>query len=51
MCVPRHPTNILLKLRFLRRVWAGGSLLSADLGKMVVRQLTIRQTLRKEPPC
>src|SRR5208283_5950876 len=28
----------------------GGSLLSAELGKMVVTKGTIRQTLRKEPP-
>ena len=28
----------------------GGFLLSADLGKIVVRQLTIRQPLKKEPP-
>ena len=42
----------VLKLLLFRRVWAqrGGFLLSADLGKIVVRKRTIRQPLKKEPP-
>jgi hypothetical protein len=47
------PLFYVLKLRFFcepRGVERGGSLLSADLGKMVVTKPTIRQTQRKEPP-
>ncbi len=49
----RYRRSSVLKLRFFRRVWAqkeGGFLLSADLGKIVVRKRTIRQPLKKEPP-
>ena len=41
------------EVALFRRVWAqrgGGFLLSADLGKIVVRKRTIRQPLKKEPP-
>ena len=42
---------LLLKLHFSTCVGSkGGFLLSADLGKIVVRKRTIRQPLKKEPP-
>ena len=45
-------TKGILKLRFFDvcGLKGGGFLLSADLGKMVVRKRTIRQPLKKEPP-
>ena len=44
--------NFFLKLRFFDvcGLKGGGFLLSADLGKIVVRKRTIRQPLKKEPP-
>ena len=47
-----RPPSELLKLRFFDvcGLKGGGFLLSADLGKIVVRKRTIRQPLKKEPP-
>src|SRR5208283_3613498 len=44
--------EISFEVALFRRVWAqrGGFLLSADLGKMVMRKWIIRQPLKKEPP-
>src|SRR5271166_464086 len=48
---PRNPVKGILKLRFFDVCGLkGGFLLSADLGKIVVRKRTIRQPLKKEPP-
>src|SRR5271157_3340661 len=46
------PASYVLKLRFFDvcGLKGGGFLLSADLGKIVVRKRTIRQPLKKEPP-
>src|SRR5271157_5492070 len=50
---PQPPVERGFEVALFRRVWAqrgGGFLLSADLGKIVVRKRTIRQPLKKEPP-